>query len=299
MRPSSSPRAAPSARSSPEAFLSRDRSTGAANTFRNCARSPSTPGQAKSKTAKNSPRSFCTGVPLRSTRFLHRSLRSAATVCVSPFAFFSLCASSQTSRSTPPVADATVSACARSVSNEVTRTRQRFCCGSAQSSNSVFASFPFSPAPLSTSSGSRRALPSHFRNSAPQLRTSDAGHTTTALRAAGDPLGPCFSSVHSSAITCSVLPMPISCASRHPKCGAPVCASRRRPQTASYMNRTPSRWCGRSASARNASTTTCARAAGTPGKTSPARDKTKAPAGGFSLGSGPTSRGCFREGTDA
>ena len=40
-------------------------------------RSPRTPGQAKSNTAKNSSRSFCTGVPERRTRRWHPREESA------------------------------------------------------------------------------------------------------------------------------------------------------------------------------------------------------------------------------
>ena len=114
--PSSLDRYAPTVRSASLAPFSRLRSIGAAKIRLNLSRSPRRPGHAKSTTAKNSPRSFWTGVPLSKTRRSHRSFRSAANVCVSPLAFFSLCASSHTSTSTPPVQLATRSACVRSVS---------------------------------------------------------------------------------------------------------------------------------------------------------------------------------------
>lgn len=67
----------------------------------------------------------------------------------------------------------------------------------------------------------------------------------TAFRTAGFPaIGPCFSSVHSSAMTCRVFPMPISCASRHPRWVESEMPPRRKPVTHSYINFTPARWCG-------------------------------------------------------
>ena len=68
--------------------------------------------------------------------------------------------------------------------------------------------------------------------------------------------GLCFNSVQTSAMTCSVLPKPISCANKHPVCALFVCTDARRPMTHSYINLTPSRWCGRRNLAMNGSTTT-------------------------------------------
>ena len=81
---------------------------------------------------------------------------------------------------------------------------------------------------------------SHLLHSSSQLLTSEVGHTISARDTVGLPCVPCFKSVHSSVMPCSVFPKPMSSAKMHP---AP--AKSRRPSTHSNMNRTPSRWCGR------------------------------------------------------
>mmetsp|Transcript_8448 Transcript_8448/g.38307 ORF Transcript_8448/g.38307 Transcript_8448/m.38307 type:complete len:237 (-) Transcript_8448:369-1079(-) len=99
----------------------------------------------------------------------------------------------------------------------------------------------------------------------------------TAFLTTGFPaIGPCFKSVHSSAITCSVLPMPISCARRHPLWVEPEAPPRRKPTTHSYMNLTPSLWCGLSCWPMNGSTTTATLDLPS-GKSTPALDSTIAP----------------------
>ena len=81
---------------------------------------------------------------------------------------------------------------------------------------------------------------SHLLHCMSQLLTSEVGHTISARDTVGLPCVPCFKSVHSSVMPCSVFPKPMSSAKMHP---AP--AKSRRPSTHSNMNRTPSRWCGR------------------------------------------------------
>ena len=113
----------------------------------------------------------------------------------------------------------------------------------------------------------------------------------TAFLTTGFPaIGPCFKSVHSSAITCSVLPMPISCARRHPLWVEPEAPPRRKPTTHSYMNLTPSLWCGLRCRPMNGSTTTVKLDLPS-GKLTPAEDSTIDPSLLASC------RGCFSSGS--
>ena len=81
----------------------------------------------------------------------------------------------------------------------------------------------------------------YWTNSSQLLtRTRLLGETIIAFSMAGFMSGLWRSSVHSSVIVCSVLPSPMSSAMMQPKLSGTLS-----PVAHSYMNFTPSRWCGR------------------------------------------------------
>ena len=196
------------------------RRTGAVNSRWNSAASPSKPGHAKSITAAYSSRSFCTGVPVSSTRIGASTSLSASSVCDPSRAFRSLCASSHTSSS--GAAAAASGASLRSVSYDVTRIGHRSNalllsrCEGAFAHRS-YAATALSVPPPSASAACARTPPSHLFVSAPHDPTSDAGHTSNARRAVGTPRGPWRSIVHTSARDWRDLPRPMSSARRHPE----------------------------------------------------------------------------------
>ena len=190
--------------------------------------------------------------------------RSAESVCDSLCAFRSLCASSHTIISGR--AAAATDASRRRVSYDVTRM------GHLSNALLVFAGAPFaqrryasSAPPPSASAACARTPPSHLLTSAPQLPTSEAGHTSSALAAVGTPCGPCLSIVQMSASDCNDLPSPMSSASKHPARSIATWGdggvllsgdTGENPWMARYIQRTPCLWWGRSFLARNGSTTT-------------------------------------------